>query len=237
MAFRKLQGIVSARPVRYRGEQVFKVLLFLGAEFFGVLVVLSPGNTKWYWFLVAVSSVLGFMLTIAIDGADMPVVIALLNAYSGLAVAATGFILSNSVLNISDSLVEASGIILKRIMCRAINRSLPNVLFGGVGAPVNTVPEEDMYTGKVTSTSAEEVAMILKSSRRVIFVPGYGIVVLKAQHLVRVIYQLLEADSIEVEFAIHPVAGRMHGHMKVLLAEENIPYDRIKELEVINPTF
>ncbi len=237
VAFGKLQGIVTARPVRYRGEQVFKALLFLGAVFLGVLVILSPGDTKWYWFLVAVSSVLGVMLTIAIGGADMPVVIALLNAYSGLAAAATGFVLSNTVLIISGSLVGASGIILTRIMCRAMNRSLTNVLFGGVGAPVETVPEEDMYAGKVTSTSAEEVAMILKSAQRVVFVPGYGMAVAKAQHLVRVLYQLLEADGIEVEFAIHPVAGRMPGHMNVLLAEENIPYDRLKELEVINPTF
>jgi len=237
VAFGKLQGIITSRPVRYRGEQIIKGLLFLGAVFSGILVVLNPGNTYFYWFLVAVSSVLGIMLTVAIGGADMPVVIALLNAYSGLAAAATGFVLYNAVLIISGSLVGASGIILARIMCKAMNRSLANVLFGGVGALVEAAPEEDMYAGKITSTSAEEVAMILKSARRVVIVPGYGMAVAKAQHLVRVLYQLLEADGIEVEFAIHPVAGRMPGHMNVLLAEENIPYDRLKEMEVINPTF
>jgi len=237
VAFGKLQGIITSRPVRYRGEQIIKGLLFLGAVFSGIFVVLNPGNTYFYWFLVAVSSVLGIMLTVAIGGADMPVVIALLNAYSGLAAAATGFVLYNAVLIISGSLVGASGIILARIMCKAMNRSLANVLFGGVGALVEAAPEEDMYAGKITSTSAEEVAMILKSARRVVIVPGYGMAVAKAQHLVRVLYQLLEADGIEVEFAIHPVAGRMPGHMNVLLAEENIPYDRLKEMEVINPTF
>jgi len=237
VAFGKLQGIITSRPVRCRGEQIIKGLLFLGAVFSGIFVVLNPGNTYFYWFLVAVSSVLGIMLTVAIGGADMPVVIALLNAYSGLAAAATGFVLYNAVLIISGSLVGASGIILARIMCKAMNRSLANVLFGGVGALVEAAPEEDMYAGKITSTSAEEVAMILKSARRVVIVPGYGMAVAKAQHLVRVLYQLLEADGLEVEFAIHPVAGRMPGHMNVLLAEENIPYDRLKEMEVINPTF
>jgi NAD(P) transhydrogenase subunit beta len=237
IAFGKLQGILSEKPVRYRGEQFVKGLVFLGVIVLGVLIVLHPERTQNYWLLIACSSVLGIMLTIAIGGADMPVVIALLNSYSGLAAAATGFVLSNSVLIIAGSLVGASGIILTRIMCKAMNRSLVNVLFGGVGAPVETEPVEDIYAGKVKSTTSEEVAMILKTARRVVIVPGYGMAVARAQHVVRVLYQLLESDGITVEFAIHPVAGRMPGHMNVLLAEENIPYDKLIELEAINPTF
>jgi NAD(P) transhydrogenase subunit beta len=237
VAFAKLQGIVTEKPVRYRGEQIVKSLLFGGSLFLGVLIVLQPERTFLYWYLVASASVLGVMLTMPIGGADMPVVIALLNSYSGLAAAATGFVLSNSVLIIAGSLVGASGIILTRIMCRAMNRSLANVLFGGIGAPQAGVITDDVYAGKVKSTSAEEVAMFLKTARRVVFVPGYGMAVAQAQHVVRVLFQTLEADGIEVEFAIHPVAGRMPGHMNVLLAEENIPYDKLKELETINPTF
>jgi NAD(P) transhydrogenase subunit beta len=237
IAFGKLQGILSEKPVRYRGEQFVKGLVFLGVIVLGVLIVLHPERTQNYWLLIACSSVLGIMLTIAIGGADMPVVIALLNSYSGLAAAATGFVLSNSVLIIAGSLVGASGIILTRIMCKAMNRSLVNVLFGGVGAPAETEPVEDIYAGKVKSTTAEEVSMILKTARRVVIVPGYGMAVARAQHVVRVLYQLLESDGISVEFAIHPVAGRMPGHMNVLLAEENIPYDKLIELEAINPTF
>jgi NAD(P) transhydrogenase subunit beta len=237
IAFGKLQGILSEKPVRYRGEQFVKGLVFIGVIALGVLIVMHPERTQNYWLLIACSSVLGIMLTIAIGGADMPVVIALLNSYSGLAAAATGFVLSNSVLIIAGSLVGASGIILTRIMCKAMNRSLVNVLFGGVGTPVETEPLEDIYAGKVKSTTAEEVAMILKTARRVVIVPGYGMAVARAQHVVRVLYQLLESDGITVEFAIHPVAGRMPGHMNVLLAEENIPYDKLLELEAINPTF
>jgi NAD(P) transhydrogenase subunit beta len=237
VAFAKLQGIITEKPVRYRGEQIVKSLLFGGSLFLGVLIVLQPERTVLYWYLVAVASVLGVMLTVPIGGADMPVVIALLNSYSGLAAAATGFVLSNSVLIIAGSLVGASGIILTRIMCRAMNRSLANVLFGGIGAPQEGVIADDIYAGKVKTTSAEEVAMFLKTARRVVFVPGYGMAVAQAQHVVRVLFQTLEADGVEVEFAIHPVAGRMPGHMNVLLAEENIPYDKLKELETINPTF
>jgi NAD(P) transhydrogenase subunit beta len=237
VAFGKLQGILTEKPIRYRGEQIIKVLLFLGSIVLSVLIVLHPDRIDLYWALVACSSVLGVVLTISIGGADMPVVIALLNSYSGLAAAATGFVLSNTVLIISGSLVGASGIILTRLMCRAMNRSLPNVLFGGIGAPDETVSSEDVYGGRVKTTSAEEVAMFLKMARRVVIVPGYGMAVAQAQHVVRVLFQALQADDIEVEFAIHPVAGRMPGHMNVLLAEENIPYDKLLELEKINPSF
>jgi NAD(P) transhydrogenase subunit beta len=237
VAFGKLQGIVTEKAVSYRGAQLLKGLLFAVSLFFAVLLVREPGTTNYYWYLIGSSSLLGILLTISIGGADMPVVIALLNSYSGLAAAATGFVLTNSVLIVAGSLVGASGIILTRIMCRAMNRSLANVLFGGIGAQAEEAPADDIYAGKVKATSAEEVAMVLATARRVVFVPGYGMAVARAQHLVRVLFQLLEKKGVEVEFGIHPVAGRMPGHMNVLLAEENIPYEKVRALDQINPTF
>jgi NAD(P) transhydrogenase subunit beta len=200
---------------------------------------MSPGELHFYWALVSVAALLGITLVLPIGGADMPVVIALLNSYSGLAAAATGFVLSNNALIIAGSLVGASGIILTRIMCKAMNRSLTNVLFGGFGAPAGGVPvaADDIYAGKVTSASEEEAAMILESARRVVIVPGYGLAVSQAQHAVRDLAQLLEKRGTEVLFAIHPVAGRMPGHMNVLLAEANVPYDEVFELEDINNEF
>lgn len=236
-AFGKLQGIITEKPVRYAGEQFVKILLLVLALAIGVWLVLRPYQTNLYWILVGVASVLGIMLVIPIGGADMPIVITLLNSYSGLAAAATGFVLSNYVLIIAGSLVGASGIILTRIMCKAMNRSLTNVLFGGVGAVVETISADDVYGGKVKSTSAEEVVMLLKVARRVVFVPGYGMAVARAQGMVRVLYDLLQDDDVEVQFGIHPVAGRMPGHMNVLLAEENIPYENLMEMDAINPSF
>jgi NAD(P) transhydrogenase subunit beta len=167
----------------------------------------------------------------------MPVVIAALNSYSGVAASATGFVLNNNVLIISGSLVGASGMILTRIMCKAMNRSFANVIMGkpmgGSGGP----SEDEVYGGKVKSTSAEETAMVLESARRVVIVPGYGMAVSQAQFAVRDLANLLESRDIDVEFAIHPVAGRMPGHMNVLLAEADISYDRLKDMETINPTF
>lgn len=235
VAFGKLQGLIKERPIRYSGEQVVKALVFGLALFFGLLLIRNPENTYLYWLMILVSSVLGILLTVAIGGADMPVVIALLNSYSGLAAAATGFVLENNALIISGSLVGASGIILTNLMCKAMNRSILNVLFGGFGEVVST--EEDIYEGKVKATTPEEVAMILEGARRVVIVPGYGMAVAQAQYAVRDLYNLLESRGVEVEFGIHPVAGRMPGHMNVLLAEVDIPYEKMKELEEINPTF
>jgi NAD(P) transhydrogenase subunit beta len=185
-----------------------------------------------------VASLLGILLVLPIGGADMPIVIALLNSYSGIAAAATGFVLNNNVLIIAGSLVGASGIILTQIMCKAMNRSLANVLFGGLGAVVESADSgDDIYAGKVKSTSAEEVAMILKTAQRVVFVPGYGMAVARAQTPVRLLTEAMERDEIDVEFGIHPVAGRMPGHMNVLLAEENISYDKLREMDQINPGF
>ncbi|AFG38811.1 NAD(P)(+) transhydrogenase (Re/Si-specific) subunit beta [Spirochaeta africana] len=237
VAFGKLQGLVTEKPVRYPGEQVVKVLLAGGAIAVGVLIVLDPTVVLYYWIMAAIAGLLGLMLVLPIGGADMPIVIALLNSYSGIAAAATGFVLNNSILIVAGSLVGASGIILTRIMCKAMNRSLANVLFGGVGAVVETKGGDDIYAGKVTSTSAEEVAMILKSAQRVVFVPGYGMAVARAQAAVRMITEMMEKDGIEVAFGIHPVAGRMPGHMNVLLAEENISYDKLLEMDQVNPTF
>ena len=168
----------------------------------------------------------------------MPVVICLLNSYSGLAAAATGFVIDNNVLVICGSLVGASGIILTKIMCKAMNRSLTNVLFGGMGgASVEIASADDVYGGKVKSASPEEIAMILDSASRVVIVPGYGMAVAQAQHAVRELMNLLESRGATVEFAIHPVAGRMPGHMNVLLAEADIPYDKLREMDDVNPTF
>jgi len=237
IAFGKLQGIITEKPVRYKGEQLVKILLLLGAIFLSVLIVLNPYETIYYWILTGIAGLLGIFLVLAIGGADMPIVIALLNSYSGLAAAATGFVLGNSVLIIAGSLVGASGIILTKIMCKAMNRSLANVLFGGVGAIIEQADASDIYEGKVTSTSAEEVAMLLESARYVAIVPGYGMAVAHAQGMVRALSEDLEKKGVEVVFGIHPVAGRMPGHMNVLLAEENVPYDKLLELDIINPRF
>jgi NAD(P) transhydrogenase subunit beta len=177
------------------------------------------------------------MLTVPIGGADMPVVIALLNSYSGLAACATGFVLGNNVLIIAGSLVGASGLILTSIMCKAMNRSLTNVLFGTLGPSAETATADEVYEGKVKSASAEEAAMIFETARLVIIVPGYGMAVAQAQHSVRDLANLLQDKGAEVRYAIHPVAGRMPGHMNVLLAEADVPYDQLFALEDINDTF
>ncbi len=196
-------------------------------------LITSPGSQWLYWMIILVSLILGYSLTIGIGGADMPVVIALLNSYSGLAAAATGFVLSNNVLIISGSLVGASGLILTKIMCDAMNRSLTNVLFGTLGPTGEGLSADEVYAN-VKSTSAEEVSMLIEIARRVVIVPGYGMAVAQAQHAVRDLTNLLPERGIEVLFGSHPVAGRMPGHMNVLLAEADIPYDLLKEMDEIN---
>lgn len=238
VAFGKLKGILGDAPFIYSGEQIVKVVLAVIVLALSYLLVTNPENTIVFWGLVLVASVLGVLLVIAIGGADMPVVIALLNSYSGLAASATGFIINNTILVIAGTLVGASGIILTRIMCKAMNRSLTNVLFGGFGAEVTSGPSaDDVYEGKVKATSAEEVAMLLEGCKRVCIVPGYGLAVAQAQHAVRDLTNLLEDRGVEVLFGIHPVAGRMPGHMNVLLAEADIPYDNLKEMDEMNPMF
>lgn len=188
-----------------------------------------------YIFIALLASVLGVLLTNPIGGADMPVVIALLNSYSGLAAAATGFVIDNNVLIIAGSLVGASGVILTQLMCKAMNRSLFNVLFGVMDAGGSGGNADEIYAN-VRSTSAEDVAMILETAQRVVFVPGYGMAVAQAQHAVRNLGKLLEERGATVEYAIHPVAGRMPGHMNVLLAEADVDYDKLLEMDTINPT-
>ncbi|MEO8494671.1 MAG: NAD(P)(+) transhydrogenase (Re/Si-specific) subunit beta [Planctomycetota bacterium] len=186
-------------------------------------------------FISVLASVLGVLLTNPIGGADMPVVIALLNSYSGLAAAATGFVIENSVLIIAGSLVGASGVILTKLMCKAMNRSLFNVLFGVMGGGSSVGNADEIYAN-VRSTTAEDVAIILESAQRVVIVPGYGMAVAQAQHAVRNLGKMLEERGVTVEYAIHPVAGRMPGHMNVLLAEADVDYDKLLEMDAINPT-
>ena len=192
-------------------------------------------QTGWYVLIMLIASVLGLFLVLPIGGADMPVVISLMNSYSGLAGAATGFVISNNALIIAGSLVGASGVILTQIMCKAMNRSLTNVLFGTMAGGDSGASADEVYAN-VRSTTPDDVALILDGAQRVVFVPGYGMAVAQAQHAVRDLSKLLEARGCQVEYAIHPVAGRMPGHMNVLLAEADISYDKLKEMDAINPT-
>ena len=239
VAFDKLQGLLLPdNPVHFPGQQPLNALLTLAAVALGVWVVADPSVLTSYGLLVAVGSVMGILLTIPIGGADMPVAIALLNSYSGLAAASTGFVLNNNILIITGSLVGASGLILTRIMCKAMNRSLLNVLMGAIGPDSGTtVGADEVYAGRIKSASPEEVAMLFDGARRVVIVPGYGMAVAQAQHQVRDLANLLESRGTEVEFAIHPVAGRMPGHMNVLLAEADVDYDKLREMDDINPSF
>ncbi|MGB3622391.1 MAG: NAD(P)(+) transhydrogenase (Re/Si-specific) subunit beta [Ketobacter sp.] len=214
------------------------VLLIAGSAYFVASNPLEQGDLLIVMILICL--LLGVALVIPIGGADMPVVIALLNSYSGLAGSATGFVLGNNGLIITGSLVGASGLILTTIMCKAMNRSLTNVLFGGsmaAKAGISRDENDAFYDGKVKTTSADEVAMLLDSASRVVFVPGYGLAVAQAQHATRELASMLQDRGIDVKYAIHPVAGRMPGHMNVLLAEAEVPYDQLVEMDVINPEF
>jgi NAD(P) transhydrogenase subunit beta len=238
LAFGKLQGLISERSVSFLAHQFWNGLLGLACLAFAVWLVVNPSATVAYWGLVAVASLLGVTLVMPIGGADMPVVISLLNSYSGIAAAATGFVLSNNGLIIAGALVGASGIILTRIMCRAMNRSLVNVLFGAVAPESGAVaPGEEVYALRIKATSPEEVAMLFDAARRVVIVPGYGMAVAQAQHAVRDLANALEARGAFVEYGIHPVAGRMPGHMNVLLADANVPYEKLRDLDEINAAF
>ena len=240
VAFDKLQGLMLPdAPVHFPAQQALNLLLGVVALGMGIWVVSNPDQLVSYGSLVAVGSVLGVLLTIPIGGADMPVAIALLNSYSGLAAASTGFVLNNNILIITGSLVGASGLILTKIMCRAMNRSLMNVLMGAIGPERSSAigAADEIYAGRVKSTSPEEVALLLDGARRIVVVPGYGMAVAQAQHQVRDLTNLLESNGADVEFAIHPVAGRMPGHMSVLLAEANVDYDNLREMDDVNPSF
>ena len=235
IAFLKLRETLSWSG--FRGQRIVNAALAASALGLVALVIIDPSNSEWFWLLVAVSGFLGLLAIIPIGGADMPVVIALLNSMSGLAASATGFVLDNTLLIIAGSLVGASGLILTQIMCVAMNRSAWAVIFSS--APTRNAPidDDDVYAGQVTSASADEVALILDTANRVVIVPGYGLAVAQAQHAVRELSRALEERGTEVVFAIHPVAGRMPGHMNVLLAEAEIDYDQLVEMDTANPTF
>ena len=235
VAFGKLKGLISENAVLFSGQQVINAALALIALALSAGVVMDPTNVLLYWALVTVASILGVLLVIPIGGADMPVVVALLNSYSGLAAAATGFVLSNNVLIITGSLVGASGLILTNIMCKAMNRSLTNVLFGVLAPTGGGASADEVYTGRVKSASPEEVALLFDAARRVAIVPGYGMAVSQAQHPVANLASLLTERGIQVDYAVHPVAGRMPGHMNVLLAEADVPYESLKDMDDMNP--
>ncbi|MFL2500427.1 MAG: NAD(P)(+) transhydrogenase (Re/Si-specific) subunit beta [Candidatus Neomarinimicrobiota bacterium] len=237
IAFGKLQGFISGRAITFPAQQAINAVIFgsmlvlLAAHNFNLL----PDNTIFYM-ITALALILGIGLTIPIGGADMPVVISLLNSYSGIAAAATGFLLGNNALIISGSLVGASGLILTNIMCKGMNRSLANVIFGAVGSETSASGSSQQEMN-IKSYSTTEAAMILDAAEKIIIVPGYGLAVAQAQHVAREVADTLEAQGKKVLYAIHPVAGRMPGHMNVLLAEANVSYDVLKDLDEINPEF
>ena len=236
VAFGKLRGLINENAVLFTGQQVINAILGIVAICLAGWVVMDPTSVMAYWLLVVVGSLLGILLVIPIGGADMPVVVALLNSYSGLAAAATGFVLSNNILIITGSLVGASGLILTQIMCKAMNRSLTNVLFGVLAPTGGGATADEVYTGRVKSASPEEVALLFDAARRVAIVPGYGMAVSQAQHPVANLASILESRGITVDYAIHPVAGRMPGHMNVLLAEADVPYESLMDMDDINPS-
>ncbi|MGL4474783.1 MAG: NAD(P)(+) transhydrogenase (Re/Si-specific) subunit beta [Shewanella sp.] len=237
IAFGKLQELLSGNPIRIPGNSLINAALLVASLVLSVMLVLDPSNHVLVYSLMVVAILLGIFLVLPIGGADMPVVIALLNSYSGIAAATTGFITGNTVLIVSGALVGASGIILTQIMCKAMNRSLFNVLFGVMAEAGEVADADEVYAGKVKSTSAEEVAMMLETATKVIIVPGYGLAQAQAQHAVRELASVLQKRGTEVTYAIHPVAGRMPGHMNVLLAEAEVPYDQLLEMDEANPQF
>jgi proton-translocating NAD(P)+ transhydrogenase subunit beta len=239
VAFAKLQELIRGRPIVYPGQQVVNGLLFAGVLAAGIAIA-SGAERQWLiWALVGGASIFGVLFVLPIGGADMPVVISLLNAFTGLAAAATGFELENNVLIVSGMLVGASGTLLTVLMGRAMNRSIANVLFGAFGqiSPSAAGAATGATDGQVRSASADDVAVMLAYAHKVVFVPGYGMAVAQAQHDVRALADLLESRGVEVSYAIHPVAGRMPGHMNVLLAEANVPYPQLKEMDDANSEF
>jgi NAD(P) transhydrogenase subunit beta len=236
MAAGKLQEILPQRPITYKGQNLVNLLLFLVAVGSAVYLVLHPGARIFFPIIVGISLIFGVLLVIPIGGADMPTVISLLNSYAGLSAAAMGFVLDSKLLIIAGALDGSSGLILSVIMSKAMNRSFSNVLFGAFGQ-VQASAAGEQEAKPVRSATPEEAAAILLAANKVVIVPGYGMAVAQAQHKVRELYDALTKKGVEVRFAIHPVAGRMPGHMNVLLAEADIPYDRLIEMDEINGDF
>ena len=237
IAFGKLQGIVSGRPVTYPGDKVVTGALLAGILVLGVVLTLVTNSVPLFLLFVGLALILGVAAVMPIGGADMPVVVSLLNSYTGIAVAATGFVLNNYALLVAGTLVGASGGILTQLMCRAMNRSLFNVLFGAFGTAGGAAAAGSTGDQNIREINAEDAAVLMAYGKKVIIVPGYGMAVAQAQQATRELMDLLIAKGVDVQFAIHPVAGRMPGHMNVLLAEANVPYDRLQERDEINGDF
>jgi NAD(P) transhydrogenase subunit beta len=235
MAFIKLQDLIRGTPITYKGQNIFNVSLFVITAAIFVYLIIDPTASLLFYIMVGLAFVFGVLLVLPIGAADMPVVMSLMNSYAGLAAAATGFALSNNVLIIAGTLDGFSGFILSILMCRAMNRSIMNVLFGAFGS--ESTAQGAQAEGILREVSAEDVAVQMAYARQVVFVPGYGMATAQAQHAVRELGDLLESRGVSVKYAIHPVAGRMPGHMNVLLAEANVPYSSLYELEQINPEF
>jgi NAD(P) transhydrogenase subunit beta len=236
VAFAKLQGLVGGTPFTFKGQKLFNGLLILATVgCFGYLLINPAAAPAFYW-MVGLSFLFGIMLVVPIGAADMPVVMSLLNSYAGLAAAATGFALNNNVLIIAGTLDGFSGLILSVLMCKAMNRSIFNVLFGAFGS-ASADSAAGGQAGEMREVSVDDVAAQMVYARQVVFVPGYGMATAQAQHVVRELADVLEKKGVSVKYAIHPVAGRMPGHMNVLLAEANVPYSALYELEQINPEF
>lgn len=239
IAYGKLSEILPGRQITFKGQRIVLIVLFLIALFFGSHLIFDFSLSGWsslYTFLLLISFalVIGILITLPIGGADMPVIIALLNSYSGLAASAAGFVINNNVLIVAGALVGASGLILTNIMCKAMNRSLANVVFGSIAsASSSNINVEDV--GEIKPINISDAYLILEAANSVLVVPGYGMAVSQAQHAVRELGELLEENGCEVNYAIHPVAGRMPGHMNVLLAEANVSYDQLQEPDDVNP--
>src|SRR3990170_3764143 len=237
VAWGKLQGVIASRPVKYPGSQIVSGALALALVAIAVYIAAVDASVPLFLLFVVLALVLGVQLVMPIGGADMPVVVSLLNSYTGIAVAATGFVLNNYALLIAGTLVGASGAILTQLITRAMNRSLFNVLFAGFGTGGGAVAAGAEGEEQLREINAEDAAVLMAYGKRVIIVPGYGMAVAQAQGPVRELMDLLVARGVDVQFAIHPVAGRMPGHMNVLLAEANVPYERLKEMDEINDDF
>ncbi|MFH1359862.1 MAG: NAD(P)(+) transhydrogenase (Re/Si-specific) subunit beta [Candidatus Omnitrophota bacterium] len=234
VAWGKLQGVIPSRPILFHYQKIFNATLLVIILILGIIYCIDPlVFYPFYIFIIIFALVLGILVVLPIGGADMPVIISLLNSYSGMAACATGFVIMNNMLIVAGSLVGASGIILTNIMCKAMNRSLVNVLFSGFGAQVTQNPQE--AKGKARPINTRNAYYLLEAARSVVFIPGYGLAAAQAQHVLRELAQLLEKNGTDVRYAIHPVAGRMPGHMNVLLAEANISYDQLVEMDQINP--
>jgi NAD(P) transhydrogenase subunit beta len=237
LAFAKLQGMVRGTPVTYKGQNVFNMALLAATIGIFIYLIVVPGSMPLFLTMVGLALLFGILLVIPIGAADMPVVMSLLNSYAGLASAATGFVLSNNVLIIAGTLDGFSGFILSVLMCRAMNRSITNVLFGAFGSAAAGGAVGDGQQGTMREVNLDDVAVQLAYAHQVVFVPGYGMATAQAQHAVKALADTLEKRGVTVKYGIHPVAGRMPGHMNVLLAEANVPYSSLYELEQINPEF